>query len=111
MGKKSAKQIELAREACPKEKKLGSPFPLFSFIIMYKSPETFMKGCTKVKSHKWICDVKLVRHVGRKKEKKEGKRQRPFDLRAFTAVELKSYNAMNSCVWKVRSLDIMFISY
>ena len=40
---------------------------------MYKSLATFMKGCTKVKPHKWICDVKLVRHVGRKKEKKEAK--------------------------------------
>ena len=40
---------------------------------MYKSRATFMKGCTKVKPHKWICDVKLVRHVGRKKEKKEAK--------------------------------------
>ena len=32
-----------------------------------------MKGCTKVKPHKGICDVKLVRDVGRKKEKKEAK--------------------------------------
>ena len=40
---------------------------------MYKSLATFMKGCTKVKPHKWICDVKLVRHIGRKKEKKEAK--------------------------------------
>ena len=40
---------------------------------MYKNLATFMKGCTKVKPHKWICDVKLVRHVGRKKEKKETK--------------------------------------
>ena len=83
MDKKSGKQIELAGEACPKEKKLGSSFPLFSSIIMYKSPEKFMKGCTKVKSHKRICDVKLVRHVGGKKEKKEGKRQRPFGLRSL----------------------------
>ena len=40
---------------------------------MYKSPVTFMKGRTKVKPHKWIYDVKLVRHVGRKEEKKEAK--------------------------------------
>ena len=46
---------------------------IFSSIIMYKSLAIFMKGCTKVKSHKWICDVKLVRHVGRKKEKKEAR--------------------------------------
>ena len=46
---------------------------IFSSIIMYKSPTTFMKGCTKVKSHKWICDVKRVRHVGRKREKKDAK--------------------------------------
>ena len=46
---------------------------IFSSIIMYKSPTTFLKGCTKVKSHKWICDVKRVRHIGRKKEKKEAK--------------------------------------
>ena len=38
--------------------------------IMYKSPTTFMKGCTKVKPHKWLWNVKLVRHFGRKKEKK-----------------------------------------
>ena len=46
---------------------------IFSSIIMCKSLATFMKGCTKVKPHKWICDVKLVRHIGRKKEKKEAK--------------------------------------
>ena len=40
---------------------------------MYKISATFMKGCTKVKPHKWICDAKLVRHVGKKKEKKEAK--------------------------------------
>ena len=29
-----------------------------------------MKGCAKVKPHKYRCDVKLVRHVeGRKEEK------------------------------------------
>ena len=44
---------------------------IFSSIIMYKSPATFMKGCTKVKPHK--SDVKLVGHVGSKKEKKEAK--------------------------------------
>ena len=42
---------------------------------MYKSLATFTKGCTKVKSHEWRCDVKnvkLVRHVeGRKEEKDE----------------------------------------
>ena len=37
---------------------------------MYKSPATIMKGCAKVKPHKYRCDVKLVRHVeGRKEEK------------------------------------------
>ena len=31
-----------------------------------------MRGCTKVKPHKWKCDVKLVRHVeGRKEEEDE----------------------------------------
>ena len=41
--------------------------------IMYKSPTTFMKGCTKVKPHKWLCDVKLVPYTleGRKKRKKK----------------------------------------
>ena len=34
---------------------------------------SFPQLCTKVKPHKWLCDVKLVRHVGRKKEKKEAK--------------------------------------
>ena len=34
-----------------------------------------MKGFAKVKPYKCICDVKLVRIVGRKKEKKQA---RPF---------------------------------
>ena len=54
---------------------------IFSSIIMYRSPTTFMKGCTKVKSHKRICDVKLVRHVGRKREKKDAKAVRPRSWR------------------------------
>ena len=41
-----------------------------------------MKGFTKVKPHKWSCDVRLVRHFeGRKEEKGEeikGKAIRPF---------------------------------
>ena len=43
-----------------------------TFITMYKSLWTFIKGCTKVKSDEWKCDVKLVRHVeGRKEENDE----------------------------------------
>ena len=56
-------------EKLSKKKNWSDPF--FS-IIMYKSPATIMKGCTKVKPHEWRCDVKLVRHVeGRKEEKGE----------------------------------------
>ena len=37
-----------------------------------QNSSTFMKWCTKVKPHKWRCDVKLVRHVeGRKEEHDE----------------------------------------
>ena len=63
---------------------------IFSSIIMYKSPTTFMKRCTKVKSHKWICDVILVRHVGRKREKKDAKAIRPKELKKEILVEAKS---------------------
>ena len=45
---------------------------LATFITIYKSLAKFINGCTKVKSHEWRCDVKLVRHVeGRKEEKDE----------------------------------------
>ena len=40
--------------------------------MTYKSPAIFMKWCTKIKSYKWRCDVKLVRYVeGRKEEHDE----------------------------------------
>ena len=63
---------------------------IFSSIIMYKSPATFMKGCIKVKPHKWICDVKLVRHVGRKKEKKQARPFGQWELKKEILVEAKS---------------------
>ena len=64
-------KLNLLEQLVPK-RRIGF---IFSSIIMYKSPATFMKGCRKFKSHKWICDVKLVRNVGRKREKKEARGQ------------------------------------
>ena len=48
---------------------------IFFSIIMYKSPSTFMKGCTKVKPHKWYVMLNLPYTLeGRKKRKERSKR-------------------------------------
>ena len=40
--------------------------------MMFERSATFMKWCTKIRPHKWRCDVEHVRHIeGRKEEKDE----------------------------------------
>ena len=61
-------EMSFAGVAWPKEKNWIHLF-LYNDV---QSSAIFMKWCTKIRQHKWRCDVKLVRHVeGRKEENNE----------------------------------------
>ena len=62
-------EMGFAGGAWPKEKNW---IHFFLCNELQKLQQHLWKWCTKVKPHKWRCDVKLVRHIeGRKEEKYE----------------------------------------